>query len=59
MFQVIDIALLLSPRLGLLIGTPTRPEYMFGIIGVILVIYALMTQSISFKDIERYLELGK
>ena len=46
---VIDITKLLNPMVGHLIGSPTRPEYVLGLISLLLIIMNFATGEIGFK----------
>jgi hypothetical protein len=56
-FQVTDIAMLLFPVLGDIFGKPARPEYIFGLIAVIIVVSSLAQGLISPQSVWKYISV--
>mmetsp|Transcript_9641 Transcript_9641/g.14517 ORF Transcript_9641/g.14517 Transcript_9641/m.14517 type:complete len:1159 (+) Transcript_9641:48-3524(+) len=56
-FLVSDIAMLLFPSLGDILGRPARPEYVFAIVSVIVILSSLAQQSILAGTMLKFLKI--
>lgn len=58
-YQVIDITATFSKTIGNAIGRPPRPEYVFASLAVIVILSVFLEeQSVSFRDIVKYLDIS-
>ncbi len=56
-FLVLDIALLLSPKLGNVVGRPVRPEYFFTFVSIVVIIGLLYDTQMPYRLMQKAFDI--